>query len=187
MSKENRTKFAILGMLDLSPMSGYDIRKISAFSISHFWKEDYGHIYPTLKLLLDEGLATKKEEPSSGGKPGRHSYSITAKGKRALVAWLAVAPNPPNFRIELLLKIFFGARAKKKDMAPMLEAQEAACLSALDELRGTEKHLQEEIGGGGEKGRMARFQLMTLRYGKRYYESFGEWCRETLEELDAAD
>ena len=69
----------------------------------------------------------------------------------------------------------------------MLEAQEADCLAARDELMGTEKHLQSEIEAGGERGRMARFQHMTLRYGKRYYESLGEWCREALEELAAAD
>jgi len=170
-----------------SPLSGYDIRKISAISISHFWKEDYGHIYPTLKLLVDEGLATKAEEPSGAGKPGRHVYSITPKGRQALIAWLAEAPNPPNLRVELLLKVFFGARAKKEDIAAMLEAQEAACLSARDELIGTEKHLLGEVEAGGEKGRMARFQLMTLHYGKRYYESLGAWCRETLEELGAAE
>lgn len=187
MPKENRTKFAILGMLDLSPMSGYDIRKLSAFSISHFWKEDYGHIYPTLKILLDEALATKAEEPAGAGKPGRHVYSITPKGRRALIAWLAEAPNPPNLRIELLLKVFFGARAKKEDIAAMLEAEEASCLAARDELIATEKHLRSEVEAAGERGRMARFQLMTLKYGKRYYESLGQWCREALEELGAAD
>jgi DNA-binding PadR family transcriptional regulator len=187
MPKENRTQFAILGMLDLCPMSGYDIRKMSAFSISHFWKEDYGHIYPTLKLLLDKGLATKEVEPSSEGKPGRHLYSITGKGKEALVAWLAEAPNPPNLRIELLLKIFFGSRGEAARLGPMLKDQEAACRAAYGELLITEKHLIDEIESGGERGRMARFQLMTLRYGKRYYESLGEWCRETLEELGTAD
>src|SRR5208282_3571760 len=53
MPKENRSKYAILGMLDFCPMSGYDLRKYAASSIGHFWKEDYGHIYPTLKLLLE--------------------------------------------------------------------------------------------------------------------------------------
>jgi hypothetical protein len=69
----------------------------------------------------------------------------------------------------------------------MLEAQAEACRAAYGELLLTEKHLQAEIEGGGERGRTARFQLMTLRYGKRYYESLGEWCRETLEELGAAE
>ena len=73
MPKENRTKFAILGMLDCAPMSGYDIRKMSAMSIAHFWKEDYGHIYPTLKLLQDEGLATMEEAGIGRGK-ARKAY-----------------------------------------------------------------------------------------------------------------
>jgi PadR family transcriptional regulator, regulatory protein AphA len=187
MPKENRTKFAILGMLDACPMSGYDIRKMSAFSISHFWKEDYGHIYPTLKLLVDEALATKVEDGSRAGKPGRHLYSITDEGRKALAAWLAEAPNPPNLRVELLLKVFFGARADKGDLGSMLEAQGEACRKSYGELLEAEKKLLGEIKGGGEKGAMARYQLMTLRYGKRYYESLGEWCRETLDELGVAD
>ncbi len=187
MPKENRTKFAILGMLDCAPMSGYDIRKMSAMSIAHFWKEDYGHIYPTLKLLQDEGLATMEEQASVEGRPGKHIYSITAKGREALVAWLAESPNPPNLRVELLLKVFFGARAKSKNLAAMLAAQEEACRAAIDELIATEKQLQEEIEGGGRQSRTARFQLMTLRYGKRYYESLGTWCRESLDELGTAE
>ena len=166
-------------------MSGYDIRKYAALSIAHFWKEDYGHIYPTLKLLLDEGLA-KKEEMAVKGKPTRHLYSITDEGHGALAAWLNEMPNPPNLRIELLLKVFLGARAKPERIAAMLEAQAKECESTLAELVATEKHLESEIEGGAERGRVARFQLMTLRYGKSYYESLGTWCREALEELRSA-
>ena len=182
MSKENRSKFAILGMLSLCPMSGYDIRKYAAASIAHFWKEDYGHIYPTLKLLLDEGLA-KKDEVAGKGKPLRHLYSITRQGREALDLWLEEMPNPPNLRIELLLKIFLGCRARPESLAPMLERQAEECEAARAELLATEKHLEAEIASGGERGRESRFQLMTLRYGKSYYESLGTWCRATLEEL----
>lgn len=184
MPKENRSKFAILGMLDFCPMSGYDIRKFAAASIAHFWKEDYGHIYPTLKLLLEEGLA-KKEEVSGKGKPLRHLYSITGVGKKALAEWLQEMPNPPNLRIELLLKVFLGIRAKPERLSSMLEAQSNDCESALAELLVTEAHIKKEIAGGGARGREAKFQLMTLRYGKSYYESLGAWCRTTLDELRA--
>jgi DNA-binding PadR family transcriptional regulator len=182
MPKENRSKFAILGMLDFCPMSGYDIRKYAAMSIGHFWKEDYSHIYPTLKLLLAEGLA-EKTEAQGQGKPLRHLYSITETGKKALVLWLEEMPNQPNLRIELLLKVFLGTRAKPERLASMLEKQAEECESAHAELLATEEHLKSEIAGGGERGRESRFQLMTLRYGKSYYESLGTWCRETLEEL----
>ncbi|MGA2545772.1 MAG: PadR family transcriptional regulator [Rectinemataceae bacterium] len=182
MPKENRSKYAILGMLDFCPMSGYDIRKYAVMSIGHFWKEDYGHIYPTLKLLLEEGMAKKDEMPGKG-KPLRHLYSITSEGKEALARWLDEMPNPPNLRIELLLKVFLGHKAEPERLVIMLERQAKECESAHAELLATEKHLQSEIVGGGERGREAKFQLMTLRYGKSYYESLGTWCRETLEEL----
>jgi DNA-binding PadR family transcriptional regulator len=182
MPKENRSKYAILGMLDLFPMSGYDIRKFTAMSVAHFWKEDYGHIYPTLKLLLAEGLARKTEEAVEG-KPPRHLYTITDEGRKELAAWLENAPNPPNIRIELLLKIFLGSRTEPRTLAPMLESQAAACAASYAELAGTEKRLESMIEGGGERGREARFQLMTLRYGKSYYEGLGAWCREVLGEL----
>ena len=182
MPKENRSKFAILGMLDTCPMSGYDIRKYAALSIAHFWNEDYGHIYPTLKLLLEEGLAAKTESQARG-KPLRHQYSITEAGRAALGLWLGEMPNRPNLRVELLLKVFLGSKAKPERLRAMLEEEVRGCESSFAELVGTEAHLAEEIAQGGERGRVARFQLMTLRYGKSYYESLGAWCRETLEEL----
>jgi DNA-binding PadR family transcriptional regulator len=184
MPTENRSKFAILGMLDHCPMSGYDIRKYAALSIGHFWKEDYGHIYPTLRLLLESGLASKTEQPGRG-RPLRHLYSITDRGRLALSAWLEETPNPPNLRIELLLKVFLGSRTRPETLIPMLVGQAGQCEAALAELLATEGHLKAEIAAGGEGGRSARFQLLTLKYGKSYYESLGSWCRETLEELRA--
>jgi PadR family transcriptional regulator AphA len=182
MPHENRSKYAILGMLQFGPMSGYDIRKWAALSIAHFWKEDYGHIYPTLKLLLEEGLAERIEEAAPGRQP-RHLYTITPAGELELNAWIERMPNPPNIRIELLLKVFLGSRAAPESLVPMLESQAEACAASLSELNRTERHLEEMIAGGGEEGRVARFQLMTLRYGKGYYEGLGGWCREVLEEL----
>ena len=186
MPKENRSKFALLGMLADCPMSGYDLRKHAAHSVAHFWKEDYGHIYPTLKLLVDEGLATRVEEPAAAGKPGRHVYTVTDEGRDALSAWLEEMPNPPNLRIELLLKVFFGGMAESERLAEMLSAQAAACEASLRQLRETEALIRRAIAKGGEKGRAARFQLATLDYGKSYYENFAAWCRKTLEGLDAA-
>ncbi len=186
MVKENRSKFAILGMLEICPMSGYDIRKFAAMSIAHFWKEDYGHIYPTLKVLVAEGLALKIEE-AHAGKVARHLYSITEAGSRSLAAWLAEKPNPPNLRIELLLKVFLGWKIEPERLIPMLEEEAKACAAARAELEKTEIHLRGMIEAGGDEGRAARFQLMTLRYGKSYYESLGTWCSGTVGELRAPE
>lgn len=186
MPRENRSKYAILGFLDLCPMSGYDIRKYSAFSLSHFWNEDYSHIYPTLRTLVDEGLAVKERESGQGGRD-RDVYTITETGRQELAAWLKTDPLRPNFRIELLLKVFFGARMGAERLGAMLEAEAASCESSLRELETTEAHLMKEIEAGGERAMEARYQLLSLRYGQRYYGAVKEWCRESIATLGAAE
>ncbi len=49
MARENKTKYALLGLLNVCPGSGYDIKKLMEQSTSNFWNESYGQIYPILK------------------------------------------------------------------------------------------------------------------------------------------
>lgn len=39
MAKEHKSRYAVLGMLSLGPMSGYDIKKVIEESINNFWQE----------------------------------------------------------------------------------------------------------------------------------------------------
>jgi DNA-binding PadR family transcriptional regulator/multimeric flavodoxin WrbA len=139
MPRENRTRYAILGFLDLAPMSGYDIRKFSALSLAHFWNEDYGHIYPALRALEKEGLASRATRTSLG-RPDRQVYSITPTGRQTLAEWLALDPARPNLRIELLLKVFFASRIGGERLVEMLEAEAGSCRELLAEFAGTEEH-----------------------------------------------
>ena len=84
---KSKTPFAILGLLSWQPMSGYDIKKLVDMGLQHFWNESYGQLYPTLDKLVANGLATRSEETSSGGRR-RRVYSITAAGRRAFIDWL---------------------------------------------------------------------------------------------------
>lgn len=182
MSRENRSKFAILGFLDLMPMSGYDIKKFAACSLSHFWNEDYGHIYPALHALEAEGFAVKTRE-AGRGKPDRNVYAITDSGRLALRRWIQEKPQRPNLRYELLLKTFFGSRIEDGRLREMIEAEKEESERMLAELRKTAFHLDAEAEKTGERGREARFQQLTLRFGLRYYEAVREWCRESMEEV----
>jgi DNA-binding PadR family transcriptional regulator len=53
----------------------------------------------------------KSKTERQKGKPDRHIYSITKKGRERWWKWLAVKPQPEIPRNELLLKLFFGAQA----------------------------------------------------------------------------
>ena len=103
------TPNALLGLLSLGPMSGYDIRQLIPRSIGHFWSESYGQIYPGLKRLAAAGLVAKKTERKKGS-PDRHVYSLTADGREQLRRWLKLPVAEEVPRNELLLKLFFGAQ-----------------------------------------------------------------------------
>src|SRR5437899_10500693 len=107
MVKENKSRYAILGMLALKPASGYGIKKLMEQSTSNFWSESYGQIYPILKRLTEEGLATSHAEKQEG-KPERNIYALTEQGKAELVNWLGEPAEEAPARIETLLKLFFG-------------------------------------------------------------------------------
>lgn len=66
----------LLGLLEIEPLSGYDLGLVIRASVGHFWNESYGQIYPNLKRLEAEGFVTSKTERQKG-KPDRRVYSIT--------------------------------------------------------------------------------------------------------------
>jgi PadR family transcriptional regulator, regulatory protein AphA len=107
----NQTSYLILGALSIEPnLSGYDIRKGIESSVSYFWRESYGQIYPTLKRLAAEGLIVASK-PDKAARKGRQLYSLTEAGRACLREWLAVPFKNDPPRNEFLLKLFFGREA----------------------------------------------------------------------------
>lgn len=49
-------KYAILGLLNRNPMTGYDIVKEFNFQLAEFWNAKHSQIYPELKKLVNEKL-----------------------------------------------------------------------------------------------------------------------------------
>ena len=100
---------ALLGLLTIEPMSGYDLGQNVRASVGHIWSESYGQIYPNLKRLAAAGLVSSKTEKHKS-KPDRQIYSITPKGRAHLVEWLCTPPQPEIPRNEMLLKLLFGSQ-----------------------------------------------------------------------------
>jgi PadR family transcriptional regulator AphA len=167
----------LLGLLTIQPMSGYDLGQTIRASIGHFWNESYGQIYPNLKKLQAEGLVTSKTERQKG-KPDRHIYAITPKGRERLAQWLAVPPQPEVPRNEMLLKLFFGAQVAPAISIGYLERMIAAERPLLDRFQ----QVQEEIA----KNRQypdAPYWKMAARFGEIELEAHLRWAEESLAEL----
>ena len=180
MPKINKTKYALLGLLSIGPMSGYDIKKFTDFSISYFWKENFGHIYPVLKRMEEEGLVTKKVEKTEG-KPNRNVYTITDSGKDELQGWLSVSPEEHSLRSELLLKIFFGALTSKETIINMVRDEKERHEKRREAFDSIEEMIMTQKGDDYQGDQP--FWLITLRYGKKMSQAVTEWCDETIKIL----
>src|SRR4051794_16363263 len=76
----------ILGLLQLGPRSGYEIKQVVDRSTRFFWAASYGQIYPELRRLEGEGLIEGKDAPTGGR--ARRVFRLTRAGRKALTGWL---------------------------------------------------------------------------------------------------
>jgi len=177
MPRENKTRFAVLGLLAYTSFSGYDIRRIYEQSLANFWSESYGHIYPILKRLEDEGLATSAVQRQSG-KPDRYVYTITDQGRDELHRWLAQPLDPHKERVELLLKVFHGWEVGPDAVIALVRQQRALHESLLRRYDGYD----EDMAAHPEPP--TPYWLMTVSCGRHLSEAWLAWCDETLEKLE---
>jgi PadR family transcriptional regulator, regulatory protein AphA len=179
MPRDNKTQYVILGVLASGPRSGYEINKWVEQSVTHFWKESFGQIYPMLSRLKREGLIRRSSQPT--GKRERFVYHITPAGERELRDWVARAPEPAPVRNELLLKIFFARKVGPEAILPLVEAarQELAQRAAF--FAEAERLLPLDFPDDPD----VPYWLITLRAGILLTEARLAWANETSKTLKA--
>jgi DNA-binding PadR family transcriptional regulator len=117
------TSYAILGLLALRPWTTYELAKQMERTLSNWWPRARSKLYEEPKKLVALGLAGASKDRV--GKRPRTVYSITAKGRRALAAWLKTPGQGPSLESEQLTKLFFADQGTKKDALATLDAAKA--------------------------------------------------------------
>lgn len=109
-------KYAILGLVNRSPLTGYDITKAFNEGLIEFWYAKHSQIYPELKKLTDEGLISY-EVVIQGEKLEKKLYSITEKGRLSLQNWLKKDdPLEPTPKDIFRLKAYFCDEMDKETL-----------------------------------------------------------------------
>lgn len=174
--------YAILGILDIQPSSGYDIKKYSDQVLSGFWHENFGHIYPTLKKMLAEGLIEITDQEAKGRKV---EYQITEKGREALDIWLMEETEQQPVRSEFMLKLLFSNHQPTDHLVGMLEGYKQDYQAKLEMYRKIQDQLEKGISEIATD-RVIFFNAV-LRRGILSSEAVIQWCDETIEELKTKD
>ncbi len=178
MARENKSKYAIMAMLSMGPMSGYDIKKLLEERVTHFWNESYGQIYPILKLLQQEGLAEKTVERQEG-KPDRNVFELSAEGLEALRQWQRLPVAKEKRRIEIVLKLVFGSKVAHEDLILQIERFRDMEQEMLVFYTCISEGFDLEFAADPD----APFKRMALNFGLHETRAHLAWSDETLKML----
>jgi DNA-binding PadR family transcriptional regulator len=134
-SRRGDVRAAILVLLAERPMHGYEIIQEVAERSQDLWKPSPGSVYPTLQLLVDEGLTVSTESEGS-----KKLFALTDAGKEAAekVAtppWDEIADgvDPAHLNLRAAIGQLFGAVAQSAHAAT--EEQQQRILDIVNNAR----------------------------------------------------
>ncbi|MFA6408745.1 MAG: PadR family transcriptional regulator [Gammaproteobacteria bacterium] len=178
MARINKTKYIILGMLAIRPMSGYEIHSTIKKTTANFWSESAGQIYPNLAALLKDG-AVACEDEANDSKHNSKIYSLTKKGLGVLQEWLPTPATRHPPRDELLLKLFFGKNMAEEECQKLILQRQRKAEENLEFLTSTKKHLEQQ-----HKNREDfPYWLITIDHGIFTTQAEIAWCDAILKNL----
>jgi DNA-binding PadR family transcriptional regulator len=174
--KENtgKSKYILLGLLAHNPLTGYGIKKSIEYEHSHFWQESYGQIYPTLKQLVEDGLAECIQNVGNANNRGQKLYRITEAGREVLKEWLSMAPEVERVRYELLLKVSFGESTQPEVILGHLEEFIKRNEKNIQEMEGF-LQLFDKLRASGDDH---TYKELTSLSGKYLYTAMRDWALE---------
>lgn len=117
-------KYAILGLVNREPMTGYDIKKaFDSRGLTNFWHAEHSQIYPEMKKLLAEGLV-EYETVIRGEKLETKLYEITEAGRKDFHDWLRDdAEIERTYKDIFRLRTFFSESMDKEEYLVLLRSQ----------------------------------------------------------------
>ena len=171
----------LLGLLNMSPMSGYDLNKEFNTTIQHFWSTDQSQIYRTL-YKLEEDKKVRVETVIQEDNPNKKVYHITEAGQVELRRWLAEPLPEIPLREAWLGQLFFSDQLGNEAVIDVLEVH---LVQVQERLKALEA-LQAVFPSGEERKRISRghqFQLLTLDYGLDVHRFHVEWLKWAIEQI----
>lgn len=80
-------RYALLALLTVEPMTGYDLFKHFESSVGYVWHAPDSQIYPELRRMEKDGLLEAKEVPW-GTRGKKTEYRITEAGVKSFRLWM---------------------------------------------------------------------------------------------------
>ena len=116
-------RYALLALLAEGEAHGYQLMKLFSARLGALWHPNIGQIYQLLRDLERRRLIARRDEPH--GTRRRRHFRLTARGERALHAWLARRPGwPAPIRDEILVRFLAAERHGAAAVQAQVDRQE---------------------------------------------------------------
>lgn len=114
-------RYALLALLTVEPMTGYDLSKQFQSSVSHVWHAPDSQIYPELRRMETDGLLEGREVVW-GQRGKKREYHITERGIESFRSWMNETLSYPPERDPVHLKAAYLEWAEPESAKAQLEA-----------------------------------------------------------------
>lgn len=178
-------KHGILGLLNYGDMTGYEIREIFNKSLNFFWQAQSSQIYRELHTLEKNGWITMTTVLQSD-KPNKNICSITESGKTELMRWICSDNAVMETRLPVLMQVFFLGNRSREENILYFERLIETCSKWMDSFSGADKtidHYAKEYGTGDH----GLYWKMTVDFGRRSLQTYIDWAKHCMEELENAE
>ncbi len=128
-------RYALLAILRVGPLSGYDLAKQFAQSVGHVWHAPDSQIYPELRKMEAAGLV-EGEDQARGERGHRRLYHVTPAGDRAFLDWMSSPLDYQRVRDPAHLRAAYLESAEPEAARAFLVAHRAQWRSELEQWEG---------------------------------------------------
>lgn len=149
----------ILGFLMSGPKSGYKIKNITG-RLMMAYNLSLNQIYPALRKL-ETGDLVRKEVVFQTGKPNKHEYSITDKGREEFLKALTLPPIPVDYQLDFLTRAFFFRFLSKEEIVRQFSNE----ISSLEEQLEDLGHMEETAEQSGDENGQFVYRTIVSMIG----------------------
>lgn len=181
-------EYLILGLLILSPMTGYDLQQFIKQNLSLICSHSAGSVQAALtKLEIDRRITYTK---TTEGKRRKKIFSITETGRDAFENWVAQPMAAEKGKKMELAHLFFLGLAKPEERAAAIRDY----IRQMEEVQGVLCAIQERfrqvqqtpLPPQQDWDSIFRFQGYAIEYGIAAAQFERDWYGRLLRELEGS-
>ena len=174
-------EYLILGLLILSPMTGYEVQQFIRKNLALICSHSAGSVQTALSKLEKSGKVASSE--TVAGKRRKKTFSITQEGRAAFFAWVAQPMRANRGKNIELSRLFFAGLARPEERLAAIRDY----IRQMEDTRITLCAIRDrfqQLPPESDWPQILRFQGYTIEYGIAAAAFEIGWYKQLLSELE---